>query len=169
MSISPAPNAQLLIKLPLRVKSRNFQCKDCLAQFDRMEHLLRHSRKHTGIKPYSCQNENCPKQFSRFDNMLQHMKTHLDRSSTNNLVISKKPLLLIESKESVELRESQPKSPSPIVSSPTTPVTTHSRLSIKDLCNPVDEEVVMPGRSHISQTEFEAVNILVLMSRDGSK
>lgn len=49
MDISPAPNARLLIKLPLRVKSRKFQCKDCLAQFDRTEHLSRHSRKHTGV------------------------------------------------------------------------------------------------------------------------
>ncbi|KAI8867127.1 hypothetical protein GQ42DRAFT_114768, partial [Ramicandelaber brevisporus] len=55
-----------------------FVCKvyGCGMIFHRAEHLMRHSRKHTGEKPYRCIIPGCTKSFSRFDNMLQHTQTH---------------------------------------------------------------------------------------------
>ncbi|KAI8344451.1 hypothetical protein BC941DRAFT_408666 [Chlamydoabsidia padenii] len=56
-----------------------FQCKgygDCNMTFTRGEHLARHTRKHTGEKPFMCIIPNCTKAFSRFDNMMQHTQTH---------------------------------------------------------------------------------------------
>ncbi|KAI8365518.1 hypothetical protein BD560DRAFT_332546 [Blakeslea trispora] len=63
-----------------------FQCTgygDCQMIFTRSEHLARHTRKHTGEKPYLCIMPGCTRKFSRFDNMMQHTQTHkLTRSKT---------------------------------------------------------------------------------------
>ncbi|KAI7900305.1 uncharacterized protein BX663DRAFT_518210, partial [Cokeromyces recurvatus] len=65
-------------------KPKLFQCTgfgDCHMVFTRSEHLARHTRKHTGEKPYVCIVPGCSRRFSRFDNMMQHTQTH---KSTRN-------------------------------------------------------------------------------------
>ncbi|KAJ2162071.1 hypothetical protein GGF46_000946 [Coemansia sp. RSA 552] len=57
---------------------RKFVCDwaNCGQSFDRIEHLNRHKRRHTGEKPYRCVVARCSKLFSRFDNMVQHVGIH---------------------------------------------------------------------------------------------
>ncbi|KAI7848146.1 hypothetical protein BDC45DRAFT_524139 [Circinella umbellata] len=64
-----------------------FQCKgfgDCHMVFTRSEHLARHTRKHTGEKPYQCIVPGCTRMFSRWDNMMQHTQTHRTNQHPNN-------------------------------------------------------------------------------------
>ncbi|KDQ59967.1 hypothetical protein JAAARDRAFT_192411 [Jaapia argillacea MUCL 33604] len=64
--------------------AKTFQCSgfgDCRMVFSRSEHLARHTRKHTGERPFSC---HCSKQFSRLDNLRQHAQTvHADKQEEN--------------------------------------------------------------------------------------
>ncbi|KAI8323538.1 hypothetical protein GQ54DRAFT_251285, partial [Martensiomyces pterosporus] len=57
---------------------RKYMCEwhGCGQAFDRIEHLNRHKRRHTGEKPYRCLISTCSKLFSRFDNMMQHVGIH---------------------------------------------------------------------------------------------
>ncbi|KAJ1725714.1 hypothetical protein LPJ53_000193 [Coemansia erecta] len=57
---------------------RKYVCDwpECGQAFDRVEHLNRHKRRHTGEKPYRCLVSKCTKLFSRFDNMMQHVGIH---------------------------------------------------------------------------------------------
>ncbi|KAJ2218976.1 Up in starvation, partial [Coemansia sp. RSA 485] len=57
---------------------RKYVCDwpECAQAFDRVEHLNRHKRRHTGEKPYRCLISKCTKLFSRFDNMMQHVGIH---------------------------------------------------------------------------------------------
>ncbi|KAJ2796606.1 hypothetical protein H4R20_005475 [Coemansia guatemalensis] len=57
---------------------RKYVCdwRNCGQSFDRIEHLNRHKRRHTGEKPYRCLAGRCTKLFSRFDNMMQHVGIH---------------------------------------------------------------------------------------------
>ncbi|KAJ1728672.1 hypothetical protein LPJ61_003910 [Coemansia biformis] len=57
---------------------RKYVCdwRNCGQSFDRIEHLNRHKRRHTGEKPYRCLVGRCSKLFSRFDNMMQHVGIH---------------------------------------------------------------------------------------------
>lgn len=67
-------------------KPKLFQCTgygDCNMVFTRSEHLARHSRKHTGEKPFVCVVPLCTKAFSRFDNMMQHTQTHRNNNNYN--------------------------------------------------------------------------------------
>ncbi|CAO3648591.1 unnamed protein product [Mucor fragilis] len=68
-----------------RAKQKLFQCTgydNCNMVFTRSEHLARHTRKHTGEKPYLCVVPGCTRRFSRFDNMMQHTQTHKSRSKS---------------------------------------------------------------------------------------
>lgn len=56
---------------------RDFQCHFCKSTFRRMEHLKRHSRTHTGKRPFICGNAGCKKTFTRRDNLVQHSEIHL--------------------------------------------------------------------------------------------
>ncbi|KAF7330687.1 Transcription factor [Mycena sanguinolenta] len=61
-----------------------FQCRglgECRMVFSRSERLVKHIRKHTGERPFTCY---CSKQFSRLDNLRQHAQTvHADKAAMN--------------------------------------------------------------------------------------
>lgn len=59
-----------------KCKPRVFRCTGydgCNMTFTRSEHLARHTRKHTGERPYNC--GVCGRNFSRLDNLRQHRQT----------------------------------------------------------------------------------------------
>ncbi|KAI9096225.1 hypothetical protein DFS34DRAFT_159731 [Phlyctochytrium arcticum] len=58
-------------------KRRRIVCTVCKKAFTTSGHLARHSRIHTGIKPFGCLLDGCPSRFSRQDNMMQHYRCHL--------------------------------------------------------------------------------------------
>ncbi|KAF2747188.1 hypothetical protein M011DRAFT_66011 [Sporormia fimetaria CBS 119925] len=66
-------------------KGQRFYCVDyppCNLSFTRSEHLLRHIRKHTGERPFTC---HCSRRFSRLDNLRQHAQTvHVNEDIPND-------------------------------------------------------------------------------------
>ncbi|KAF2832462.1 hypothetical protein CC86DRAFT_279949 [Ophiobolus disseminans] len=62
-------------------KKKRFQCSDCDRLFARLEHLQRHERIHSGVKPFRC--VQCNYSFTRSDLLVRHERlTH--RKDTNN-------------------------------------------------------------------------------------
>ena len=51
-----------------------FQCTVCQRYFSRSDHRNTHSRTHTGEKPYACTVVHCQRRFARSDQMRKHMK-----------------------------------------------------------------------------------------------
>ncbi|KAI7870196.1 hypothetical protein BDF14DRAFT_1708089, partial [Spinellus fusiger] len=49
-----------------------YQCTDCYRAFSRKHDLQRHTRVHTGIKPYLC--IGCRKAFARTDALKRHLR-----------------------------------------------------------------------------------------------
>ena len=58
------------------------ECRFCQKAFHKGEHLRRHERSHTGIKPYVC--KKCNRSFSRQDSLIRHEKLH-NRATTELL------------------------------------------------------------------------------------
>ncbi|KAI8370440.1 uncharacterized protein BYT42DRAFT_480885, partial [Radiomyces spectabilis] len=114
-------------------RKRIFRCTGygaCQMVFTRSEHLVRHTRKHTGEKPFRCIVPECSRMFSRFDNMMQHTQTHSQR------VIKKPTSSLLSSL--------------PTVSSSTSSSANHR--TNQDLGTRLSQKQV-----HITQDEFEAL------------
>ncbi|USP78953.1 hypothetical protein yc1106_06227 [Curvularia clavata] len=56
-------------------KEKRFQCPHCQRAFARLEHLQRHERIHSGVKPFSC--SECNYSFTRSDLLVRHERlTH---------------------------------------------------------------------------------------------
>ncbi|KAF2010787.1 hypothetical protein BU24DRAFT_471832 [Aaosphaeria arxii CBS 175.79] len=56
-------------------KEKRFQCQHCQRMFARLEHLQRHERIHSGVKPFSC--AECNYSFTRSDLLVRHERlTH---------------------------------------------------------------------------------------------
>ncbi|GAA5806262.1 hypothetical protein EDC94DRAFT_283388 [Helicostylum pulchrum] len=160
-AITPTSNQH---KKSRSTKPKLFQCTGfgtCQMVFTRSEHLARHTRKHTGEKPFLCVVPGCDRSFSRFDNMIQHTQTH--KATTTR---SKSPSPTISSSSSVTSIASS--SNSSIYEPESTPefITQqqnmhHHHTQQQQQTDSSDEEssinIPILKELHLTQDEFEAL------------
>ncbi|KAI9273640.1 hypothetical protein BY458DRAFT_508457, partial [Sporodiniella umbellata] len=129
----PSSTTMPNLKKSRSTKPKLFHCTgygECNMVFTRSEHLARHTRKHTGEKPFKCVVPGCTRRFSRFDNMMQHTQTHRSSSRTSQ-------------------------SPTPTITdvSSSSSIASDEETNIVPLCQPTTPLKEL----HLTQDEFEAL------------
>ncbi|KAG0734257.1 hypothetical protein G6F57_007296 [Rhizopus arrhizus] len=129
-STSNTITSSTTIKRTRSTKPKLFRCTgygDCNMVFTRSEHLARHTRKHTGEKPFKCVIPGCNRRFSRFDNMMQHTQTHRGKSPSTEYQSMDEEQQVLKRK-----------------------------MSVAELCQQ-EQQPVLLKELHLTQDEFEAL------------
>ncbi|KAI8097887.1 uncharacterized protein B0P05DRAFT_522501 [Gilbertella persicaria] len=139
------PATTHILKKVRSTRPKVFQCTgygDCRMVFTRSEHLARHTRKHTGEKPYLCIMPGCTRKFSRFDNMMQHTQTHkLARTKTKGSKYEPE-----STPEFASLNDSSDEGSQKC-----------EKMSLSQLCQTSISSPPLLKELHLTQDEFEAL------------
>ncbi|KAL2426420.1 hypothetical protein ABEF95_004397 [Exophiala dermatitidis] len=61
-----------------RRRRQVLHCQFCPNTYHKREHLVRHERIHTGLRPYTC--DKCDRAFARHDSLLRHERVHAPKA-----------------------------------------------------------------------------------------
>lgn len=62
----------VLSRMPFKHAAKKYTCTECGRSYTKAEHLSRHERTHTGVKPFAC--SACDHRFSRQDSLARHQQ-----------------------------------------------------------------------------------------------